>query len=32
MLFGIDDRKKVIGIKAGEKEKQLLINVARNNC
>lgn len=32
MLIGVDDRKKIIGVKAEEKEKQLLINVARNNC
>lgn len=32
ILFGVDDRKRVVGIKASEEEKQLLVNVARNNC
>ncbi|MGB9613223.1 MAG: ATP-binding protein [Candidatus Margulisiibacteriota bacterium] len=32
VLIGVDDKKKIVGLKAGEKEKQVLVNVARNNC
>lgn len=32
MLLGVDDKGKLVGLKTTAKLKQLLVNIARNNC